>query len=115
MDKKRDFDLITNKQLGRAVNIGKNLRHILRKRDLKLTQVSRATGIPLQTLNNWLANQSPRNLVQVHKLCSYLHISMEHLIFGKEGVEHQAEILGHVLDSEHYMGQFEVILRRIKN
>lgn len=111
--------LCEEKLRGRLVNadikvmyLGQNLKYILRQKNLKIAELSRATQISVQTLNNWLANQSPRKIEQVYRVCVFLGISMEELVFSK--LPAKSDPLRAIVDDEIYAGKFEVVLRRLK-
>lgn len=46
-----------------------------------MAQLSRATGIPPQNLNNWVSGQEPRGLDKLKKVADYFEISLDDLYF----------------------------------
>ena len=85
------------------------LKQLLRERDISIAQLSRATTVPRQTIDNWLSGQEPRSLRQVKLVARYFDISVDKLCFNdspsKEPIEE--------LKDEINAGVFEVVLRRI--
>ena len=62
-------------------NLTKNLRVLIQKKDITMAQLSRATGIPPQNLNNWVSGQEPRGLDKLKKVADYFEISLDDLYF----------------------------------
>lgn len=88
-----------------------NLKRILNSNKITPAQLSRATKIPPQTLNNWLSGQSPRNLDHVKKVADYFNVTIDYLLYGNEFKSN--EFLED-FSEEINAGIFEVVLRRIK-
>ena len=76
-------------------------------------QLSRATQISVQTLNNWLQGQVPRNLHQVKKVAKYFDMSIDELVFGDVPKIKQKSVIEEFAENEIYAGKYEVILRKI--
>ncbi|MCT4642495.1 MAG: helix-turn-helix domain-containing protein [Bacteriovoracaceae bacterium] len=64
-------------------NLTKNLKELLYKNSMTMAQLSRVTGIPPQTLNNWMAGQEPRGLDKLKKVSDYFCITLDELCFKK--------------------------------
>lgn len=86
------------------------LNKLLKQHDFTIAQLSRATSVPRQTLDNWLAGQEPRSLKQVKKVATHFGISIEQLCFGEEMTKPSIEDFGEEINA----GVFEVVLRRVK-
>jgi len=88
----------------------KILKYLLVDYDINLSQLSRATGVPRQTLDNWISGQEPRSLSQVKVIADYFSLSIDQLCFEQCArdtmIEYQDEINA---------GVFEIVLRRVKN
>lgn len=80
---------------------------------LTLAKLSKATGVPKQTLHNWLTGTEPRNLGQLKRVSSYFDLTIEELCYGEGPREKDTESLAKYHD-EIYAGIFEVVLRRVK-
>lgn len=90
--------------------IAQNLKKLIKERDITVAQLSRSTGVPQQTLSNWLLGLEPRNLNQVKIIAKYFKVSIDYLAYGEEPKQEL-----HKLDDykeEIYAGIFEVVLRR---
>lgn len=85
--------------------LNKVLRKTLAERNLKVSQLSRATGISVQTLHNWMAGQAPRKIDQVKQVADHLNLSLDYLLYGKQAPE-SAETLREQIDA----GIYRVIL-----
>lgn len=92
------------------MNLAKNLQKLLRNRNLKVSELARATQVPAQTLNNWLSNQKPRSMEQVYQVARYFEISIEELCFGRPPVRQNP--IDFYLQDEVYAGMFEVVLKK---
>lgn len=97
--------VFTEKKL---MELKKVLRDLLNKNNVKVTELSRATKVPVQSIRNWLEGVSPRRLDHVLAVATYFEVSIEFLITGK-----QKEIIKDFQD-EINAGVFEVVLRRPK-
>lgn len=88
-----------------------NLKKLLYEKDMTVAQLSRATKIPPQTLNNWLSGQEPRKVDQLKVVSNYFKISLDELLFG------ESKILASPIteySDEINAGVYEVVLRKIK-
>ncbi len=86
------------------------LKELLKQRDMSVAQLSRATRLPRQTIDNWLAGQEPRSLKQVKKVAEYFGVPMDFLCFGERPKEKSIR----EYEDEINAGVFEVVLRRVK-
>ncbi len=89
-----------------------NLKRLLKDRDLTVAQLSRATKVPAQTLNNWLAGLEPRSMTQVKIISQFFDMSLDELAYGEIKVKDQNKIDQY--SDEINAGIFEVVLRRVK-
>ena len=94
------------------MQLSKVLKRLMTDHDVKASQLSRATKVPVQTLSNWLGGQPPRNIDQVKAIADYFRVTLDFLLYGKDKPE--KEIFEQFKD-EINAGVFEVILRRVKN
>ena len=93
------------------MTLNKQLKTLLKEKDITIAQLARATKISAKTLYQWLNGQSPKNLVQVRKVADYFAVTIDYLAFGiiqKNNLE--------LIDfkNEFNAGVFEVILRKQK-
>lgn len=86
------------------------LKELLNQRDISVAQLSRATRLPRQTLDNWFSGKEPRSLKQVKKVAEYFGVPMDFLCFGERSKEKSIR----EYEDEINAAVFEVVLRRIK-
>lgn len=89
----------------------KQLRQLLKRQDMTVAQLSRATQVNAKTLYQWLYGQSPRNLEQVKKIADHFHVTIDFLVFG---TKQPASDEYRSLEKDINAGIYEVILRRVK-
>ena len=94
------------------MKLNKVLDNLMHTRRLKLSTLAKATGVPAQTISNWLSGQNPQNLDQVKKVANYFGVSVDHLCFGETKEMKATEIEEY--QDEINAGVFEVVLRRVK-
>ena len=85
---------------------------------ITLSELSKETGVPKQTIHNWLCGTQPKMLGHVRSVAKYFHLSIEELCYG------ETELAGKTLrildnpiiehEEEIRAGIFEVILRKVK-
>jgi transcriptional regulator with XRE-family HTH domain len=94
--------------------LNKMLKEILAEEGMTVAQLSRATKIPQQTLNNWLSGLTPRNLIQLKTVADYFETSVDFLLYGLKTTKEtkKSEIVEY--RDEINAGVFEVVLRRVK-
>ncbi len=78
---------------------------------MTVVHLSKATGVPAQTIHNWLTGVEPKKLIHIKKVASYLGLSMDSLCFG---IDEKYESKIERYSEEINAGVFEVVLRRIK-
>lgn len=87
------------------------LKNLLYEKDISAAKLARATGVPPQTINNWLSGQEPRNLTQLKKVADYFEITVDYLVYGtKQSIKEPIDEYRDEINA----GTFEVVLRRIK-
>lgn len=96
-----------------TMDLDRNLKNLIHERDSSVSQLARATRIPLQTLHNWLSGQKPRDISQVKKVADHFGISVDSLCFGN-GTKDKDQDPIKKYDQEIHAGIFEVVLRPIK-
>lgn len=74
------------------------LKELMSASDLSQVKLSRLTGIPPQTLNNWLNGQEPRRIAQVKIVAAYFEVSLDYLLFGL----HSGPIRSYTFNSDKY-------------
>ncbi|MFZ4715774.1 MAG: helix-turn-helix transcriptional regulator [Bacteriovoracaceae bacterium] len=92
--------------------LSKNLKILLKERDLTVAQLSRASKVPAQTINNWLAGLEPRNMTQVKIVSQFFKITLDELAYGEKPIKIENKLKDY--EDEIFAGIFEVVLRRKK-
>ena len=65
-----------------VMTLNKQLKNLLKDKDVTIAQLARATTISAKTLYQWLNGQSPKNLLQVRKVADYFEVTIDYLAFG---------------------------------
>ncbi|MNC97673.1 Helix-turn-helix domain protein [compost metagenome] len=60
----------------------KQLSRYIRERGLTAAELARRTGVPKQTISDWLGGTRPRNMDFVKRLADELNVSIVELFFG---------------------------------
>lgn len=87
------------------------LRQLLKERGISISNLSKATKVPQQTLHNWLSGTEPRSLSQVKKVADFLEVTLDYVCFG---IEQSSKQKIESYQDEINAGVFEVVLRRVK-
>lgn len=95
---------------GPELVLNKVLKRLIQQKGLTIVNLSRATGVPIQTLHGWLQGSEPKKLRQVKKVSDFLGVNLDYLCFE---VESRKPNLSEELD-EINTGPFEVILRKMR-
>ena len=92
------------------MKLGEMIKKLMNENDITLSQLSRATDIPRQTLDNWVSGQEPRSLDQLKRVADYFDVSIDYICFGAEKTDKQLTDYNDEINA----GVFEVVLRRVK-
>jgi transcriptional regulator with XRE-family HTH domain len=93
------------------IKIATILNGLMKKKGIRIAELSKATGVPRTTLNEWSSNRSPKNPMQLRAVANYLGVSIHFLLFGEED---QQEPIQKIMKEEFFNGTFEVNIRRIR-
>lgn len=90
----------------------------LELRGMSVSELSRRTRVPKQTLHDWLTGNGagPRDLRQVRAVAKTLGVSIEHLVFGSKDNPEDRKVteLDALLGNGWISGTFEVRMRRVR-
>lgn len=86
------------------------LKNLLKKNDITVAQLSRATSVSNKTIYGWLDGLPPRNIKALKKVADHLDVSLDFLLF--DDYKHNKEINLDDLKETLSIGHFEVILRK---
>ena len=68
-------------------NFSVNLKKILTDKRIRNAELSKATGVPMSTLSEWINGRKPCLSKDLVNLARYLDVSLEFLITGSEEKE----------------------------
>lgn len=99
-----------------SMNLKRQLRYYLEKRDLTAAQLARKAEVPKQSMSGWLSGNNPRDVRQVKRVADALGISLDNLLFGngEDAATSKGTDLGSLLGDEWLSGTFEMKIRRVK-
>ena len=85
---------------------------------ITLSALSKETGVPKQTIHNWLCGTEPKSLDQVRSIAQYFNLSIEELCYGEveKKSKNNSKLSNPIEEHEEEIraGVFEVILRKVK-
>ena len=85
---------------------------------ITLSALSKETGVPKQTIHNWLCGTEPKSLDQVRSIAQYFNLSIEELCYGEveKKSKHNSKLSNPIEEHEDEIraGVFEVVLRRVR-
>lgn len=92
------------------------LKGLMESHDITLSALAKATGVPKQTIHNWLCGTEPKTLDHVRAVARYFKIGIEELCYGDEEKASKTKSFNPIEEHEEEIraGVFEVVLRRIK-
>ena len=70
-----------------TITFKSQLRHYLEASGMNASQLSRKSGVPRQTVANWLMGMTPKNITQIKKVADVFKVSLDQLLFGKADPE----------------------------
>ena len=92
------------------LSISKNLKKIMKERDLTLAQLSKLSGVPKSTIHNIISDHDA-SVKTVEKLRKALNVSVAKLLYGEEEIE----TLNSSSPEDVLSGLFEIIIRKHKH
>ena len=92
------------------LTLSKQLKKLCNERDITVSQLSRATQIPLATLNHLVNGRPPRKLEHIKILCNYFSCSSDFLLFGVDTVQ---ENKNPEMPALMPFGRYDVYLKKI--
>lgn len=92
------------------------LKELLKQQDTTAAQVSRKSGVPKNTISDWLAGNSPRDIRQVKRVADALGVTVDFLCFGGSAKPQadQTKTLTQLLGQDWIEGLFEIKLRQVR-
>lgn len=93
------------------MKLDSTLTQLCKKKGWSLARLSRATGVPTQTLHGWTIGRKAVQLDQLKKVAAVLEISIHKLAFGEPDPH---ETIGEEILHEIFTGDVRVTLHRIE-
>lgn len=92
------------------------LQYFLRLRGMTASELARRSGVPKQSISDWMAGTPPRRIDQVKKVSGILGTSVDNLCFGEgeDPANSNVADLDTLIGDGWLGGLFEVRLRRVK-
>ena len=84
------------------------LKKLIQTKGLTITNLSKASSVPTQTIHNWIAGAEPRSITQLKAVADILEVDLDYLCFGETSVPKNENTLIEEINA----GIFEVILRK---
>ncbi|MCB9072503.1 MAG: helix-turn-helix transcriptional regulator [Bdellovibrionaceae bacterium] len=89
------------------------LKALLKQNDLSAAQLARKSGLPRQTISDWLSGSMPRNINQVKKIADAFNVSLDYLCYGEKSQKNNDSEIQNLVEGEWLSGIFEVKIRRV--
>ena len=93
------------------MKLAQQLKKLIQQNGTTVSNLSKSTKIPQQTIHNWVAGSKPRDLDQVKRVADHFNVSLDILVYGEEKIKKTSPLSDH--EDEINAGIFEVVLRRI--
>ena len=93
------------------MNLSRNLTDLCKKRGWSLARLSRASGVPIQTIHGWCVGRKAVRLDQLRKVAGALEVPVYQLAFGEPD---PFENIGEEILKEIFSGDVRVTLHRIQ-
>ena len=65
------------------MNLKNQLKFYLEENGITASTLARLSGVPKQSISDWLAGSNPRDIRQVKKVADSLKTTIDHLVFGE--------------------------------
>jgi len=66
-----------------TITFKSQLRHYLEASGMNASQLSRKSGVPRQTVANWLMGMTPKNIPQIKKVADVFKVSLDQLLLER--------------------------------
>lgn len=93
------------------LRIGETLKDLLKAQRLSPRGLSKLSGVPYTTLQEWSGNRSPKNPLQIQQVASTLGVSMHFLLFGAPDPE---ENITNIFKEDVFSGTFEITIKKVR-
>ena len=83
------------------------LSRLLRKKEIRQSDLANAIGLPQSTFHDWVNGRRPRELSFVKKIADYFNVSFEYMIFGTKTDQEKMAAYVRKLEFENAMLKLE--------
>lgn len=87
------------------------LSRIIETRRLSVREISKASGVSVSSLHEWLSGRAPRNPLQIKAVAVFLELSLDELLFDEPALIRSN--LNQLLEQTEVNGLFQVNIRRV--
>ena len=91
-----------------------NIQFLMASNDVSMTDLSKATSVPLSTLHGWTQGVEPKKIEQVKNVADFFGVTLDFIFYGIESEEIETENNFKKYDEDIMAGVYEVILRPVK-
>lgn len=95
------------------VELGKNIRTILEEKKWTVTELSKRSGVPRTTLQDWLTSQNTVNLKQLKKVSEALEVPLYRLAYSL-GEGDPFETPANEILHEIFSGRLQVTIHKVE-
>lgn len=95
-----------------SMQLDKQLKLLLKQKDVTVAQLARKVGVSSKTIYNWLSGQHPKDIEAVKKVADHFKVSLDFICYGESPAARNTQI--EKFEDEINAGVFEVVLRRVK-
>ncbi len=89
------------------LSLRKQLNDILNRKGISAAALSRSSGVPKQTISDWLAGREPKALGQLVRIAEALGVGLDEMCLGNKKTSAPDLVFG----TEDWSG-FEILLRK---
>ncbi len=95
------------------LKIGVTLPRFMKERRVSVKQLSKASGVAISTLHEWINGRAPRDPMQAKKVADALQVSLNRLLFDEPDLNESIS-LNSLLKEDIFSGTFEINIKRVK-
>ena len=92
------------------MKLSSTLKNLIKTHGIAVTALARSTGVPTQTIHNWLSGAKPRDVDQLKLVADHFGVSLDYLLYETKSEKKNFSDFSDDINA----GIFEVILRKVK-
>jgi len=86
----------------------------MERKSLTASELGRRAKVSKQTLSNWLAGKTPRDLHQLKRVADVLGVTVDQLLYDARGSTKNTDIQSLIEEGQPIRGLFEVEIKMVK-